>query len=334
MADKPRPVTREDVVACYRAFLKREPENDAVVADKIARQPRLEDLLNELIASSEFASVRGTVMSYEAGVSTVFHTDNYDRIQTDVSDETMAQILKRVTAQWTALGEKEPHWAVLSGEEFRPANIDANIDAFNASGEGDFRIILEFCKRNRVSLPSGVCVEVGCGVGRVTRFLANHFRKVIGFDVSTPMVDLARTYTNSLSIKNCDFRVFRSLEQLRTSEPSDFFYSVITLQHNPPPVAKAILRAGLDRLRDGGVFLFQVPTHRRDYTFNAVEYLRRRDDSPQGFDMHVLPMYAVLDTIAETGCRVKEVVADNSAGHPGSHTFFGIKPSTGARRQP
>ena len=72
--------------------------------------------------------------------------------------------------------------------------------------------------------------------------------------------------------------------------------------------------------------MFQIPTHRQDYTFAAKSYLREFDQCGASFDMHVLPMYAVMDIIAEAGCRVKEVIADNYAGHPGSHTFFGIKP--------
>src|SRR5438094_10291456 len=38
----------------------------------------------------------------------------------------------------------------------------------------------------------GVCVEVGCGPGRMTRLLAERFDRVLAIDVSPEMLKLAR----------------------------------------------------------------------------------------------------------------------------------------------
>jgi len=126
--------------------------------------------------------------------------------------------------------------------------------------------------------------------------------------------------------ENFDLRLLRRLNDLTEAGRYDFFYSIIVLQHNPPPVMKRMLELSLKQLRKGGAFLFQIPTHRQDYAFTAKSYLEQGDSGQTSFEMHVLPMYSVMDKIAEAGCRIKEVVADNYAGHPGSHTFFGIKP--------
>jgi len=319
-------LARDDVVACYRAFLGRDPENESVIDLQIAQSPTLEHLLKEFINSNEFTVKRGSKVSFEDGVVSVFHSRNTDKIEIDVPDDVMKMILSRVIGQWTVLGEQEPHWAVLSFDDFKQENIDKNEGKFYSSGEGSFLVIEEFCKRNKVNRPKGVCLELGCGVGRVTHFLAKHFEKVIGFDVSEPILRLARSYLTSSGDSNFDLRLLRNLNDLAGAGQYDFFYSIIVLQHNPPPVMKRLLEISLKQLRKGGAFLFQVPTHRQDYSFSAKSYLKEEYKGEANFEMHVFPMYAVLDIIAEAGCRVKEVIADNYAGHPGSHTFFGIKP--------
>src|SRR5271169_236009 len=41
----------------------------------------------------------------------------------------------------------------------------------------------------------------------------------------------------------------------------DLFFSIIVLQHNPPPVILGILDAAFAGLRPGGLAFFQVPTY-------------------------------------------------------------------------
>src|SRR5262249_4265813 len=48
----------------------------------------------------------------------------------------------------------------------------------------------------------GVCVEVGCGPGRMTRFLAARFERVIAADVSPTMIEEAR---KAVPDENVDF---------------------------------------------------------------------------------------------------------------------------------
>ena len=326
MDNIPRRLARDDVVACYQAFFGRAPENESVIENKLSQHATLEHLLLDFITSQEFASPRKPRLSFEDGVASVFHANNGDKIEFEVSDDAMSEILKRVIAQWTILGDEDPHWAVLSGDDFKRENIDANREKFYSTGEGSFNVIEDFCRRNNVIRPKGACLELGCGVGRVTNFLAKNFERVVGFDVSEPILRLARRHLESSGLANCDLRLLRKLNDLSDAGAYDFFYSIIVLQHNPPPVMKRMLEIALTQLRKGGAFLFQIPTHRSDYAFDAKSYLENAKSDEASFDMHVLPMHAVLDTIAESGCRVKEVVADNYAGHPGSHTFFGVKP--------
>src|SRR5438876_5275944 len=50
----------------------------------------------------------------------------------------------------------------------------------------------------------GVCVEIGCGPGRMTGALAERFDRVLAVDVSPAMLDLAR---EKVTAQNVEFRL-------------------------------------------------------------------------------------------------------------------------------
>jgi hypothetical protein len=122
-------------------------------------------------------------------------------------------------------------------------------------------------------------------------------------------------------IANVELVLLQSLEGLSALPEADFFYSVITLQHNPPPIQRFILDAVIGKLRPGGGFLFQTQTYHPDYRFEIENYLKSPVDR---MDMHSLPMHAVMEVLAAHGCTVREVMQDFWTGRLGSHTFFGL----------
>jgi SAM-dependent methyltransferase len=148
---------------------------------------------------------------------------------------------------------------------------------------------------------------------------------VIGVDISKGNLQLAQQYLKNEQVDNVSLVLLRNLEQLQEVDPFDFFYSVIVLQHNPPPVIARMLQTILRKLRTGGAFFFQVPTYPPGYEFNVAAYLQRSNSVGSSYEMHALPMHAVLDIIADAGARVREVLPDTWSGPVGSHTFFGTK---------
>jgi hypothetical protein len=91
------------------------------------------------------------------------------------------------------------------------------------------------------------------------------------------------------------------------------FYSVIVLQHNPPPVIGILLKKILSKLRDGGIEYFQVPTSALGYRFDSRTYLKEFMDNTN-MEMHVFPQRELFQIIKEQGCRVMEVREDNLVG--------------------
>jgi SAM-dependent methyltransferase len=102
----------------------------------------------------------------------------------------------------------------------------------------------------------------------------------------------------------------------------DALFSRLVLQHNPPPVAHAILDRLLRALAPGGLAMFQVPTYGEGYRYRVAEDLARADRA-RGMEMHVLPLDAILQLAHQRRCNVLEVLETGDTGwsHWRSNTF-------------
>lgn len=77
----------------------------------------------------------------------------------------------------------------------------------------------------------GTCVEVGCGPGRITPFLADRFDRVVAVDVSPGMLERARA---AVAAANVEFRLVSgtALESLEDAV-ADVLLCYLVLQHLP-----------------------------------------------------------------------------------------------------
>lgn len=85
---------------------------------------------------------------------------------------------------WQELARIDPLWAISSWPDKHNAWTP---EEFYALGESDMADALPRWERYDPGL-GGVCVEVGCGAGRMTRPLARRFERVVGLDVSNDML--------------------------------------------------------------------------------------------------------------------------------------------------
>jgi SAM-dependent methyltransferase len=305
---------RHLVEACYRAILDRRPESEAVVEEKVAEGSPPEALIRQFLASPEFRDRAGSRVTED-----YFHPP--PAIDVAVSDAQRQALFDRLRRQWSELGAREPFWSVLTHDEYRAANMDeAAIARFYDTGAEHAALVELFCARSQVDIRRETCVELGCGVGRVTRHLAGRFEKVIAIDISEGNLRQCRAMAERAGLANIEFVLLESPRQLTRLRAVDFFYSVIALQHSQPPVQAYMLDVILSKLRRGGGFLFQTQTYEPGYRFRVEEYLASPVDP---MDMHSLPMHEVLRLIEKHGHGVREVVEDMWTGRGGSHTFFG-----------
>lgn len=239
-------------------------------------------------------------------------------IETIVDPITMARLLKRVGFKWQLLGESEPHWSVLTNPKFASDRIKDSLDEFYSSGAGDRDMFKAAAHRSGLELPQqGTCLELGCGVGRITLWLAETFRRVIGVDISASHLALAENSLRSRGRDNVELRLLSAPADLSQLPSVDGFFSVIVLQHNPPPVMRWLLRECLLKLKSGGLAFFQLPTHGEGYTFDSRTYISHQSDGEgAAIEMHVLPQEIVIDVVKETGCELMEVREHDCIGDP------------------
>jgi SAM-dependent methyltransferase len=310
------PVTVADVKAAYQWILGRtssDQENNAWLS-----VPSVDHLRRRFLSSKEFSAIASTMLNFKVPTpadAPPLHVD------VEVPDDVLAQLIARISRAWTALGVEEPHWSVLSADRFKANSIAGNRKEFHASGEIDAKKILATLARHdlRADNRNRVC-EYGCGVGRVTPYLARLFEHVTAIDISPSHIALARTAAGACD--NVDF-VQAELPEAGMKEPFDLWFSHIVLQHNPPPVIAMILGRMFAMLSPGGVAIFQVPTYAIGYSFDANKYLSTAETGK--IEIHCLPQSEIFRMGHDAGCFPLEVIEDRSLPYPWLSQVFAFR---------
>jgi SAM-dependent methyltransferase len=160
--------------------------------------------------------------------------------------------------EWEELATLDPLWSILSDGSKRFSRWD--VEEFYASGVKEISEILGEAASLGYPLRKETALDFGCGVGRVTRALADHFRGCLGIDISERMIELARHFNGDKG--NCHFIVNTS-DRLGIF-PSDYFdmiYSNIVLQHVPRRCQiKSYISEFVRVLSRNGLLVFQLPS--------------------------------------------------------------------------
>lgn len=255
-----------------------------------------------------------------------FYRSPAGAIELDGPVDQRQQMFEQVARCWQHLGEREPYWSVLTAPKFKMSRIAETGDEFYRSGGACISVIEAFFARNLQAIADIQSVlEFGCGVGRETTALAGRFSRVVGVDVSSAHLALARQAVARRHQSNVEFVQLASIDAAAALPRCDLFYSVIALQHNPPPVMLEILVQIFGRLRPGGYALFQLPTFWKGYSFSWREQLARHGRLTM--ERHVLPQAAVYAAMRRCGLDLLEVHEDRAVGDPDaiSNTFFARK---------
>jgi 2-polyprenyl-3-methyl-5-hydroxy-6-metoxy-1,4-benzoquinol methylase len=310
----------EDLVrAAFRVLLGREPENPHVIAE-ITKDTDgdAERILASFSNSIEFKT------RYLGFLDVISDGYAFPRraVDTEVSQDVLEKIFMRIKEQWTKLGNSEPFYSVLTNNKFKSQNFQTNLNEFYESGRSICAMVDYFAARNGVTLTRGACIELGSGVGRVTRHLADRFDEVIAVDISEGNLRECRSYMQREGVKNVNYYLLTSPRDIENLPAASFFYSIIVLQHNPPPIQRYFLDIILSKLQRSACCLFQTPTNGINYGFDANCYLQ--SEVPE-MEVHCLPMHVIFSLFEKHGLTVKEVAMDSFTGAYGSHTFFAQK---------
>jgi SAM-dependent methyltransferase len=214
-------------------------------------------------------------------------------------------MLRQLRRTWEDYGRRDPFFGVLSD----PARHGGkwNEEEFFASGVAHVESLMRSLADARVAVPSGACLDFGCGVGRLTQALCSVFDRVTGVDVAASMIRRARDFNRHPD--RCTY-VVNHTEDLARFAGGSFavVHSCIVLQHMAPGLAAKYLREFFRVVRPGGLVVFQLPAEPR-----------RADESPAAFALPdgdyraELALAAPLPAFA-VGSRATAIVRVRNAG--------------------
>lgn len=163
-------------------------------------------------------------------------------------------------------GDMQAFWdrAAREDAEFYVDDRGLRGPAFWAGGED---IVATFEEQLDFAAGGDVVVEIGCGVGRLTRVLAARASRVLALDVSAEMLDRARAANPGLGNVEWIHGDGSALTGIGDGS-ADGVFSHVVFQHIPDPAVTLGYVAEMGRvLRPGGWAAFQVSTdpriHRR-----------------------------------------------------------------------
>lgn len=162
---------------------------------------------------------------------------------------------KQTQEHWDALGRDDAMWAVLT-DPGRKGGWTR--EEFLATGREEIAETLALLDRVGIQVPRRAALDFGCGAGRLTVALSEHFERAVGVDIASSMLAQARRNAEG---RPCEFvlEADGSLGSL-SDVAFDLVYTARVLQHMAPEHADRYLGEFLRVLAPGGVLVFQRPS--------------------------------------------------------------------------
>ena len=225
-------------------------------------------------------------------------------------------------------------WAVLVTPEGRRGGWHA--EEFFATGRSEVDGALTAAAKFGARPGHAVALDFGCGVGRLSIALAAHADRVIGVDLSPPMLDQARGNDDT---GRCTFVLNTGTDLSMVDDGSvDIAYSSLVLQHIPPPHNAKYLDELLRVLRPGGLLVVQLAT-RPDRSARglvariapqvAMRFAQRcLLGYPAPMEMHAMSTDSVISAAVNRGADVLGAVVEPMYGGHWRYTRYFIEKRT------
>ncbi len=211
--------------------------------------------------------------------------------------------LQELQRTWEGLAQQDPLWAICTDPAKQ--NKRWSREEFFATGKNEIAVVLRCVAGLGVSIDGKApALDFGCGVGRLTRALAEHFAECWGVDISPTMITLAKEFNRDL--RHCRF-LLNERDKLEVLQDNyfGFIYSSIVLQHMVERYIKKYIAARLKSVL--------------------------KKHGPRGMEMHCISEQAVRKLIEASGARVVDVRLTNSAepSFGGSLQYLKEEPRSG-----
>ncbi len=156
-------------------------------------------------------------------------------------------IREKMRRDWDRRARVDPRYWVAATEE-------ADEASYLESGARDVRALLDGLE-GRVGADARV-LDLGCGIGRMTARLVDHFAEVVGVDVSPAMIEEARAQHGETEGLRFQANSGADLSDFGDAD-FDLVFSYSVLPHLPPDVVRAYFFEVNRVLRSGGWFRYQ-----------------------------------------------------------------------------
>ena len=220
--------------------------------------------------------------------------------------------LRELQENWDNMGRRAPLTAVLT------TKMSWSEEDFFETGRKEIQELIHDIESLDQSFPRGRALDFGCGVGRLTQSLADHYMEVVGVDIAPSMIELAEKLNrhggrcryvlnerDDLSIFGCNH--------------FDLIYSNITLQHMEPRYAFRYINEFLRVLSTDGILVFHMPSKRTGK--NTLDYLPRRASAflqrlmlGGAMEMYGVPRNVLTEFIEDLGEEIQLIKQSSGAG--------------------
>lgn len=129
--------------------------------------------------------------------------------------------------KWDILARINPDYYINS------KLLEKDKNKYEESGFSDVQkfILQDTSLKSIINFKEVSMLEIGCGNGRMTEFLAGLFKRVYAVDISPRMIELGKLRLSHL--KNIDFFVGDGFHYVISDNIVDLVFSYITFQHFP-----------------------------------------------------------------------------------------------------
>lgn len=307
-------LTEQEVTYAYQLILGKKPEN-AKIIENYCQLQTVDELRNALFRSHEFSEL---AFSDTSPITQLLPLKlPIIQVETEATAAQMQTMMAYVQIAWQFLGKEEPFWSVCTHDKFKKIHLKGNESDFYQSGRVELEKLINMLNRNGLDSSSfKSCLEYGCGLGRVTVWLAQKFEQVLGCDISASHLSIAKQIIEQNRIQNISLKQINTFQDIEKLDKVDAIFSVIVLQHNPPPLIAEILRMLLRLLKPNGIAYFQVPTYCIGYNFSIEKYINyiRHPSEKHPMEMHVLPQRLIFQLLREENISIIEIREDNYVG--------------------
>jgi ubiquinone/menaquinone biosynthesis C-methylase UbiE len=255
--------------------------------------------------------------------------------------------LDELQKNWNGFAKEDPLWGILTDPSKKGGKWD-EAEFFNSGKRGVLSLV-RHAQTLKADMPMGSALDFGCGVGRFTQALCDHYEECHGVDISPTMIDMAGTKNKYGERCRYHLNVINDLT-LFDDNVFDFVLSRLVLQHMEPRYSSVYIREFIRVLVQGGVAVFQIPgelspAYLKEHPIRSAgdryakigKWIKRvktvlwKGNPILGPFVPKMEMYGikeadVLALIEKSGARILEVVPDQSAGKDWiSFTYFVTK---------